>query len=134
MIPNNNWNNIPASSWNYREEIQTFQDACRKLGVDASDPMYYQGTKDEIAYKKLKVVIQALNDGWLADFNQREQWKYYPWFRVSDNAGLKLATVCPQNAAVMVSGDWLCSKSKEIATYAAEQFSGLYLDFLSRQR
>lgn len=131
--PESNWNQIPKSSWDFRE-IRSFTDACKKLGLDYKDMSYYTGTNDEVAYKKLKVIIRALNDGWEANFANMDVWKYYPWYRAEQGTGLIFSMACPQNAALMVSGDFMCSKTGEIATYAAEHFQTLYIELLSRNR
>ena len=43
------------------EDIKTFEDACEELGIDPETVTHENDTPDEVAYKKLKVVIKAID-------------------------------------------------------------------------
>lgn len=69
------------------DHVKTFEDACSRLGLNSG--MFLPGdSKDEIAYKKLKVIAKALNEGWQPDWTNSNQYKYYPWFDLSSGSGL----------------------------------------------
>ena len=38
---------------------------------------------DTINYEKLKLVVKAINQGWVPDWSNSNQRKWYPWFDVS---------------------------------------------------
>ena len=108
------------------DRIKTFEDACCVLG---SRPVFCSADeRDEMAYKKLKHIAKALNEGWVPDWNDKTQPKYYPWF-----------TMSPFGFGDTYYGDWdtgssigsrLCYKNAELAKYAGKQFEELYKDLL----
>ena len=64
------------------DQVKTYKDACRITG---EYPDLHQGlSKAEIAYRKLCVIIKALNEGWKPCFWDRTQYKYSPYFRLED--------------------------------------------------
>ena len=65
------------------ERIKTYEDACAELGITpiCENTLLKNGfTKDEIAYRKIKTIIQVLNEGWQADWTNEYQDKWIPWF------------------------------------------------------
>ena len=65
------------------ERVKTFEDACREAGVDHAVEFSEERTKyltaDELAYKKMKVLCKAFNQGKEIDYSDSSQWKYFPW-------------------------------------------------------
>jgi hypothetical protein len=112
------------------EKVKSFEEACTLTGENASDEKFSSGTTDEIAYKKIKVIARALNDGWVADWKNTSQRKYYPWFWVNTaGSGLSYDDYGYACTATDV-GSRLCFKTSELAEYAGKQFEGLYNEFL----
>ena len=70
-------------------EIKTFDDACNELGLTQEDLINIKpdDTPDEVAYKKLKIVIAAINQGWTPDWNNGDQRKWWPYFNLSSGLG-----------------------------------------------
>jgi hypothetical protein len=62
------------------DRIKTFEDACAEVGEDPEHDKFTEGTPDEIAFKKIKVITKALNEGWLPNWNNSGERKWYPWF------------------------------------------------------
>src|SRR6478736_5653014 len=60
---------------NITERVKTFEDACELLSHDGT----VTGTPDEVAYKQLKVIAEALNEGWTPDW-EGDEYKWYPGF------------------------------------------------------
>lgn len=69
------------------EDIKTFEDACKKSGIDPHSIGLYGDTPDELAYKKLKVITRAINGDWVLDWNNTNQRKWFPWFNLSSGFG-----------------------------------------------
>lgn len=83
-----------------------------------------------IALNKLFTIAQAWNkeDGFVPDFSDWEQDKYFPWFRYDDDAaGFVYANTAdaPTNASAGL-GSRLCFKSRKRAEQFGRQFADLY--------
>ena len=112
------------------DRIKTFEDACEFTNTDASQPKFSTGDKDDIAYQKLKVIAQALNEGWKPDWANKNEYKYTPYGVIDDaGVGFSITFYGNWNSDTRV-GSRLCFKSSELAMYAGKQFEGLYIDFL----
>lgn len=121
------------------DRVKTYEDACKVLGVE---PINEQNAKaqgfrsDEIARRKLETIAAALNEGWKPDWNNTDQYKYYPYFYIQENAkgayaGLSCAAT--SNAAANTNaniGSRLCFYASRLARYAGNQFTDLYEQIL----
>ena len=78
------------------ERIKTFGDACNELGEDHPMVSVYDALvsrangeqslaewmgKDVVAFLKLRIITEALNEGWHPKFTEAE-CRYYPWFYI----------------------------------------------------
>lgn len=122
------------------ERIKTFEEACKVLNLDPEKVLPdvsaflppHQAALT--AAGKLFIIADALNEGWKPDWNNDDEWKYYPWFDMEkdeDNnpSGFRLDGVDFSCAGSGV-GSRLCFKSREIAEYAGTQFIDLYRDLM----
>lgn len=116
------------------KRVKTYADACAVLGIEPINEEIFTKlgfTKDEIAYRKLKTVIEALNEGWRPDWSNRNEYKYWNWFVYSTSSagfGYAYTTNAPAYTSTCV-GSRLCFKTRELAAYAGRQFEDLYNDF-----
>jgi hypothetical protein len=108
------------------DRVKSFEDACNVLGISTN---IIGGTADEIAYRKLKIIIQALNEGWTPNWNDTDEPKYYPWF-YQNAPGFRLNSVVCRYITSIV-GSRLCFRSRELAEYAVAQFPDLYKTFFT---
>lgn len=150
------------------ERVKTYEDACKVLGIQPvnfhdlrySSPIDNSRCfleKDEVAYIKLKTIVEALNEGWKPKFTE-DEYRYFPWFvfytqeeldgmdeedkkgiRVlgrSNNAASASAGVAYSNTYYASSlsftsyGGRLCFKNRALAEYAGQQFLAEYMDFI----
>lgn len=122
------------------DRVKTYEDACKVLGVE---PINEQNAKaqgfrsDEIARRKLETIAAALNEGWKPDWNNTDQYKYYPYFYIQENAkgkgsaGLSCAFTDSAAAYSYASfGSRLCFYASRLARYASNQFTDLYEQIL----
>lgn len=122
------------------DRVKTYEDACKVLGVE---PINEQNAKaqgfrsDEIARRKLETIAAALNEGWKPDWNNTDQYKYYPYFYIQENAKGKgsagLSYAHANNAATSATatiGSRLCFYASRLARYASNQFTDLYEQIL----
>ena len=78
------------------ERIKTFDDACSELGADHPMVSVYDALvtrangeqslaewmgKDVVAFLKLRIITEALNEGWHPKFTE-DEYRYYPWFYI----------------------------------------------------
>jgi hypothetical protein len=115
------------------DRIKTYEDACAELGIKPIDEakMKQVGfTDDEITYRKIKTITQALNEGWKCDWNDSDQHKWYPWFKMSSGGFVFDGTYYAYSDAYAGDASRLCFKSEELAIYAGKQFLQLYSDFI----
>lgn len=122
------------------DRVKTYEDACKVLGVE---PINEQNAKaqgfrsDEIARRKLETIAAALNEGWKPDWNNTDQYKYYPYFYIQENAkgkgsaGLSYATTAIAATNTYATfGSRLCFYASRLARYASNQFTDLYEQIL----
>ena len=113
---------------NIMDRVKTADDAFKIKGITIGSIVNDNDTPDEIAYKILKVIVQVLNEGWVPDWKNDNQYKYYPWFDMSSGSGLSCGGYGDRASASTV-GSRLCFKSAELAEYAGKQFLKEYTDF-----
>lgn len=110
--------------------IKTFEDARMELG---DKTWKYQGiveTVDEYAYRQIKLIVKAINQGWTPDWSSTDQRKWYPWFDVSPSAlGFMYSGYSYTNTYMAVCS-CLCFETSEKAEYAGKQFIDIYQQFL----
>lgn len=149
--------------------VQTFNDAERELGDDHPAVKAWRSLKygyavsdtdpetaDIMAYATLRVITEALNEGWKPQFTEGER-RWYAWYdfltkeeveKMSDEEKRECRVVGRANvsanaygglvysgayyvSAISVTnfGSRLAFKNEELAEYAAKQFGDIYADF-----
>ena len=120
------------------DRIKTFEDALA-LADEKTREEYLKSvegfnTPDEIAYKKLKLITKVVNEGWVADYKNPLQHKYFLCGGTLYNGALAglLCAYCDfsSGASYVTVGSRLNFKSREIAEYMGRQFVDLWNDYL----
>ena len=153
------------------ERIKTFEDACNELGEDNLMVRVYQTLiaragkteqslaewmgKDVVAFLKLRIITEALNEGWHPKFTE-DEYRYYPWFYIytkeeydnfseeekrrcvgrADNSAYAsggLVFSSANNASSYSSTNYgvrLAFSTRELAEYAGKQFIDIWADFV----
>lgn len=156
-----------ASTLPVTERIKTLDDAVSELGEDNPAVKAYRSIKygyaisetdpetaDIMAYAALRVIVEALNEGWKPQFTKGE-WRWYAWYdlvspeqiedmseeekcrvvgRASYNANAYGGLVDSHAGYVSTGsntyyGSRLAFKNEELAEYAAKQFGEIFADF-----
>lgn len=156
-----------ASTLPVTERIKTLDDAVSELGEDNPAVKAYRSIKygyaisetdpetaDIMAYAALRVIVEALNEGWKPQFTKGE-WRWYAWYdlvspeqiedmseeekcrvvgRAGGGAGAGGGLVFSDAVYVSTfsytgSGSRLAFKNEELAEYAAKQFGEIFADF-----
>lgn len=80
---------VTKKSTKITDRIKTFQNALNELGIDEND--FNESCEDleldEISYRKIKVIVKALNEGWKPDYSNSSEYKYYPYFLYNKTSG-----------------------------------------------
>lgn len=111
------------------EKIKSFNDACDHLGIDPKTVYSESDSKDEKAYKKLKTIAKALNNGWYPNWKDANECKYFNYFRFVGNAftfnssSFNYTNLCVPSA--------LCFKTSELAQHCAKIALKEYEDYQS---
>lgn len=111
------------------EKIKSFNDACDHLGIDPKTVYHESDTKDEKAYKKLKVIAKALNNGWYPNWKDSNECKYFNYFRMVGNVFSCYNTY--YNVSGMDVPSALCFKTSELAQHCAKIAIKEYEDYQS---
>ena len=145
------------------KRIKTFEDACEALGNEHPYVKEYLSTvninitQDLISYLQLRIITEALNEGWRPTFDKGE-YRYYPWFfsytkeeyDELDEDAKKKCRIPPKlnnhddvngyleyvyagfagSYSYSNGGVRLTFKTKELAKYCGEQFIDIWINFL----
>ena len=153
------------------ERIKTFEDACNELGEENVLVQAYRTAEfntsgnqndvsDVVAYLKLRVIAEALNEGWEPQFTTNE-YRWYPWFylytqedidnmdeenkkklcrfggRSTYGSHCGLAYVrshCAWSRSHSLVSARLAVKSEALAKYFGQQFVDIWADYLIDKR
>ncbi len=144
-----------------KERVKTFDDAVAILGNDNQAVIDYYAiadktcTEDILAFAKLRVIAEALNEGWKPKFDG-DEYRYYPYYclytkqeynnlsyeekksvdRASSNAGAYGGLVYAYAVGAFSDsnanhGSRLAFKNRELAEYSGKQFIDIYKDFVA---
>ena len=115
------------------ELVKTFEDA-RKLTGRPDVPDFSNLPTDmrkhfEAQYKMI-VIAEALNEGWIPDWDNYNECKYYPWFEMSPSSFAFGGSYYVDADAFAGSGSRLCLKNEELSEYCGKQFIDLWKQFI----
>ncbi len=122
------------------DRIKTFEDACKELGYSPDGTVTLnmeQAAIDRhqagiIAFTKLSIIAQALNEGWLPNWSDTDEYKWYPWFKHDDESGFgfSVSTYDGWHPGTGV-GSRLCFRTEALSDYAGKQFIEIYRQLLT---
>lgn len=131
-----------------KERIKTFEDAVAELGdahafvaaykiAEQSKETYGE---DVIAFLKLRIIAEALNEGWRPKFDS-EECRYYPWFYIYtkeeydnlDEEEKKKCRVVGRSSYNSVASGGLVYASTNYASTCSYTFHGSRLAFKTRE-
>lgn len=122
-------------SGDIKDRVKTYEDACAELGRQPynEDALMKLGlTKNDIAYQKMVVIVEALNEGWKPDVCDSSVYRWYPWFRPngSPSSFAFVGSSYDSEFAFAGSGSRLALKSEELANYCGIQFLELWKEII----
>lgn len=116
------------------KQITSWEDAAQALQIDpvASLPYPQSNNADQEAangFYKMQLICRLSNDGWIPDWDNWNENKYYPWFKLSGGGfsshGCGYAGTAPRVGARLVFRD------KKMAIYAGQTFTDIYKSFMT---
>lgn len=119
--------------------ITSYEEACQKLEIpDGIPDVSTFPTKHQaslIAFAKLVIIAEALNDKWEPDWNNGDEYKYYPWFdmEVDENnpSGFRFNdSYCEWTFTYSAGGSRLCFRTRALSDYAGKTFESLYRELM----
>lgn len=147
------------------DRVKTFEDAVGELGYEHPLVKVYQSIKygycselvgkDLLAYTKLSIICEALNEGWHPQFSL-DEYRWYPYYKLLTNdeiddmseeeksrvvgraggvayayGGLVYSGAGSVSSFSSTSvGSRLAFKNEELAEYAGKTFIDIYKDFV----
>lgn len=117
--------------------IQSFEEACEIMGEKECrlpDVSWMPETRGKavLADYKLIMITKAQNklDGFVPDYANRGQWKYYPWFKwvASRSAFVYSSTVCTNTYTFL--GSRFCFIDRKTSEFIGNKYEGLYNDLM----
>ena len=121
---------------NIMERVKNFDDVLKIAGKTEEDILPWKNpkTKQQIsqnAFAKIQLISEVLNEGWIPNFNNSSEYKYYPWF---EKKSPPCGSWCLGYVSFYSSGGGLgfgCSyKTEQLAKFAANTFIKEYIDYL----
>jgi hypothetical protein len=117
--------------------INSFPQACKKLKLDplkclpkvSGMPKRHQLAA--IALAKLTIIAEAMNEGWVPDWNNSSEWKYYPWFYLNSPGFRFYGSHYSFANASAGSGSRLCFRTRESSDHAGKKFLSLWRDLMT---
>jgi hypothetical protein len=125
---------LKATPKDIKERIKTFDDVLQINGVkrEIFENNCQDLTTDEVAYKMVKEIVKAFNEGWTPDWTDSSQYKYYPWFKMGSPSGGGFSYDVDDGWRTASDvGSRLCYKSADLAKHAGQLFENIYKDFLT---
>lgn len=109
-------------------DIKTFEDACDAVGVRSEEfeESYGLLPTHVYAYMQLTIISQALNGGTNMNYDDTDEYKYYPYFYAKGSSVGFSYLFCDFVISSSLVASRLTYKSREIAEYAGEQFLSTY--------
>ena len=115
------------------EEIDGWNDILRLSGKSESDiiPWKYPKTKEkksQNALAKIQLIAEVYNQGVVLDWNNADQYKYYPWWK-KENGGWVFGSWDYRDYAACIPAGCYFKDSKSVED-VVKKFKDIYLDYL----
>ncbi len=122
---------VKKSDQKVTDRIKTFEDVLEDNNISELDfKSSCKGlSEDEIAYRQIKLITKSLNEKWTPDWNNGDEYKYYPYFDMREGCGFSGSLYYGCGTATGV-GSRLCFKTSNLAEYAGKTFTSIYEKFM----
>ncbi len=111
-----------------RDKVKSFLDACKVLDINPNSVYHSDDSINDIAFKKLKIIIKALNEGWYPNWENENEYKYVVYFKMK--GGFSFWNSYYSDLYTYVPSA-LCLKSNELAVHVSEIAKAEYKEYYS---
>jgi len=116
--------------------IKTIEDVLEDNGISEDEHLQKKNTLLNIINMPhlywqwiAELLCKSLNEGWVPDWDNSNERKYTPWFKMG-SGGFRYHDYVSWGTYSIV-GSRLCLKSSDLAEYAGTQFTEVYENFIS---
>ena len=115
---------------NPKDRIKTIDDILEDNNVTMEQlNRMFENTPEHLKWQYVaELLCKSLNEDWTPDWDNSNEYKYYPWFKMS-SSGFRCDGFDYWDS-VSVVGSRLCFKSRDLAIYAGQQFTDVYKKFM----
>ncbi len=112
------------------ERIKTVEDVLKDNNVTQEQiDERFEYAPEHLKYQYIaELLCKSLNEGWTPDWDNSNETKYFPWFKMG-SSGFRFYGFVTWFTCSFV-GSRLCFKNRDLAKYAGEQFTDLYRKFM----
>lgn len=118
------------------ERIHSVEDAIKCLGSTDEQVIIllklqqvFSDDSHPVNHQKAIVLTKAFNEGWVPDWNDDNQYKYFPWFYMGGSSGFRYSG-CDAWISDSNVGSRLCFKSGKLAEHVGKKFTDVYKQFM----
>lgn len=112
------------------ERINSFEDILEELGITVGDfNKQCEGLPvDEVAFKQAKLITQVLNEGWIPNWKNKNEQKWFIWWYI-DEFRFHHCSYYSENSNVPLS---LCFKSEKLINIVKnnKEFTEIFKKFM----
>lgn len=92
---------------------------------------YLSLSEDEKAYILLKMICKIFNEGWMPDWNNSNQYKYWPYFKMGAGFGFSHTDYYYAYTNAHTASR-LCLKDEKTAIHVGKLFIKVYENYLTK--
>jgi len=120
---------ITKASQKVEDRVTSFDAACREIGTTEKEfaKKYSILDKQGYATEQLKVIAKSLNEEWVANWKNSNEYKYYIWYNMRGGS-LHYVFNCDSNNYSSTPAP-LVFKTRALAEYAYNTFEGIWKDY-----
>ncbi len=127
--------NAPDKSDSIMDKVKTFEDACKIRGIDSSKSLPYSNPSGDSekalnAIAMLWIIAGVVNEGWIADYSNASQYKWFPYFEKTKSGFGFSSSSYVFWLSSSFAGSRFAFETEEKAKYVGKQFINLYNQFL----
>lgn len=120
-----------------KDRVKSVKDAVNELGEDDVEVIELRKLENAgitghlLNYQMAVVITKALNEEWIPDWTNSNQYKYFPWFKMGSSSGVGFSYGgCGSWCANSSVGSRLAFRSSDLAKYAGTEFTEIFKGFM----